>query len=56
MAFSVGVEIDAEGATMDLPPASYAIVMLHSNPPDLRGLYGSQSPAVEVPASEPATT
>lgn len=54
MAFNVGVLVDAEGATMDLQPASYAIVMLHDNPPHLRGLYGSQSPAVEVPDVEPA--
>lgn len=42
MAFNVALEIDAEGATMELPPASYAIVMLHNNPPDMRGLYASQ--------------
>jgi hypothetical protein len=56
MAFNVGVLIDANGATMDLQPASYAIVMLHNNPPHLHGLYGSQSPAVEEPDDVPATT
>jgi hypothetical protein len=50
MAFNVGVLVDADGATMDLQPASYAIVMLHNNPPHLHGLYGSQTPAVDVPA------
>lgn len=45
MAFNVGMIVDVEGATMELPPASYAIVMLHDNPPHLRGLYGSAEPA-----------
>lgn len=44
MAFNVGLMVDAGGATMEMPAASYAIVMLHDNPPDLKGLYGSQSP------------
>lgn len=42
LAFNVGICVDAEGAKMELPAASYAIVMLHDNPPDLHGLYAAE--------------
>jgi hypothetical protein len=41
LAFNVPAWFEAGKGEMDLPPGSYAVVMLHENPPDLSGLYST---------------